>query len=41
MDHVAASTRPNEPEYVTIYFRKGVPQRINGEAKGPVGLLKH
>ncbi len=30
---------PNEPEYVTLYFRKGVPQRVNGEAKGPVGIL--
>jgi len=30
---------PDEPEYVEIYFRHGVPERINGVARGPVGLL--
>ena len=31
---------PDEPEYVELYFRNGVPERINGVAKGPVGLLQ-
>ncbi|MEZ4837288.1 MAG: argininosuccinate synthase, partial [Caldilineaceae bacterium] len=31
---------PDEPEYVEIYFRNGVPERINGEARGPVGLVQ-
>ncbi|MBI1293473.1 argininosuccinate synthase [bacterium] len=31
---------PDEPEYVEIYFRRGVPERINGEARGPVGLVQ-
>ena len=31
---------PDEPEYVEIYFRKGIPERINGEARGPVGILQ-
>lgn len=31
---------PNEPEYVEIYFRKGIPERINGVAHGPVGILQ-
>ncbi len=30
---------PDEPEYVEIYFRKGVPERVNGEALGPVGIV--
>ncbi len=30
---------PNEPEYVEIYFRRGIPERINGVAIGPVALL--
>lgn len=31
---------PDEPEYVELYFRRGVPERINGVARGPVGLLE-
>lgn len=31
---------PDEPEYVELYFRKGVPERINGVARGPVGLVQ-
>jgi argininosuccinate synthase len=31
---------PDEPEYVEIYFRKGVPERLNGVARGPVGLVQ-
>ena len=31
---------PDEAEYVEIYFRHGMPERINGEARGPVGLVQ-
>lgn len=31
---------PDEPEYVELYFRRGIPERINGTARGPVGLLE-
>ncbi len=31
---------PDEPEYVELYFRRGIPERINGVARGPVGLLE-
>lgn len=31
---------PDEPEYVEIYFRKGVPERVNGVAHGPVGIVQ-
>ena len=31
---------PDEPEYVEIYFRNGMPERVNGVARGPVGLMK-
>ncbi len=31
---------PEEPEYVELYFRKGVPERVNGVAHGPVGILQ-
>ena len=31
---------PDKPEYVEIYFRQGVPERVNGVAKGPVGLVQ-
>ena len=31
---------PDDPEYVEIYFRKGVPERVNGEALGPVGIVE-
>src|SRR5512136_413146 len=30
---------PNEPEYVEIDFHEGIPKKINGVAKGPIGLL--
>ena len=31
---------PDEPEYVEIYFRKGIPERVNGVAHGPVGIVQ-
>ncbi len=30
---------PDEPEYVEVYFRHGIPERINGTARGPVGIM--
>ncbi len=30
---------PDEPEYVEIYFRRGIPERLNGVAHGPVDLM--
>lgn len=30
---------PDEPEYVEIYFRKGIPERVNNVALGPVGIV--
>lgn len=36
----APEDAPDEPEYVEIYFRRGIPERINGVARGPVGLLE-
>jgi argininosuccinate synthase len=30
---------PDEPEYVEIYYRQGIPERINGTARGPVGIM--
>lgn len=30
---------PNTPEYVELYFRRGIPERINGEVHGPVELM--
>ncbi len=37
---VSPENAPNEPEYVEIYFRKGTPERVNGVAHGPVGLME-
>ena len=31
---------PDTPEYVEIYFRRGVPERVNGVAHGPVGIVQ-
>lgn len=31
---------PDEPEMVEIYFRRGIPERINGTARGPVSLVQ-
>ena len=31
---------PNEPEYVEIYFRRGIPERLNGVAMGPVAIMR-
>lgn len=31
---------PDEPESVELHFRNGVPERVNGVARGPVGLLE-
>ncbi len=36
----APEQAPDEPEYVELYFRRGVPERINGVARGPVGILQ-
>ncbi|MBE7554774.1 MAG: argininosuccinate synthase [Anaerolineales bacterium] len=30
---------PDQPEYVEIDFQEGIPKRLNGEAKGPIGLV--
>lgn len=37
---VAPENAPDEPEYVEIYFRKGIPERVNGVAYGPVGMME-
>ena len=37
---VSPEAAPDEPEYVELYFRNGIPERINGVAKGPVGLVE-
>ncbi|MCB9140181.1 MAG: argininosuccinate synthase [Caldilineaceae bacterium] len=31
---------PDEAEYVEIFFRNGTPERINGQAHGPVDLVR-
>lgn len=31
---------PDEPGYVEIYFRRGIPERLNGVAMGPVELMQ-
>lgn len=36
---ISPEAAPDEPEYVEIYFRKGIPERINGAATGPVALV--
>ena len=36
---VAPEAAPDEPEYVEIDFKQGVPVRVNGVARGPVGIL--
>ena len=36
----APEQAPDEPELVELYFRNGVPERVNGVARGPVGLLE-
>ena len=37
---IAPEEAPDEPEYVEIYFRKGMPERVNGVAYGPVGIME-
>ncbi|MFH1878437.1 MAG: argininosuccinate synthase [Candidatus Omnitrophota bacterium] len=37
---VPASEAPSKPEYVTITFKKGVPEAINGKKYAPVELVK-
>ena len=37
---VSPEAAPSQPEYVELYFRNGIPERINGVAKGPVGLVE-
>jgi len=36
----AIADSPSEPEYVEIYFEKGLPQALNGEALSPVALIE-
>jgi len=36
---VAPEAAPNQPEYVDIEFKQGVPKKINGVAYGPVELV--
>ena len=36
----APEAAPDEPEYVELHFRRGVPERVNGVARGPVGLME-
>jgi len=31
---------PDAPEYVELYFRHGIPERVNGVARGPVGIMQ-
>ena len=31
---------PDEPEYVTVDYEKGVPVKVNGQALGPVELIE-
>jgi argininosuccinate synthase len=37
---ISPEDAPDEPEYVEIYFRKGMPERVNGVAYGPVGIME-
>ena len=37
----APEKAPEEPEYLEIYFRKGIPERLNGVAQGLVGIMQH
>jgi argininosuccinate synthase len=36
----APEKAPESPEYVEIYFRRGIPERLNGTAAGPVGIMQ-
>jgi argininosuccinate synthase len=38
---VAPEAAPDEPEYLTIGFRQGMPVEVNGTEMGPVELLTH
>jgi len=38
---VAPEAAPDEPRYVEIDFKEGVPKRIDGAAYGPVELMTH
>jgi argininosuccinate synthase len=37
---VSPENAPDQPEYVEIDFVEGLPKRLNGQAMGPIGLLK-
>lgn len=37
---VSPENAPDEPEYVEIDFKSGIPVRINGVARGPVGIVE-
>lgn len=37
---VSPEDAPNTPEYVEIEFQQGIPKKVNGEAMGPIELLK-
>ena len=36
----APDNAPDEPEYLEIDFRAGIPVRVNGVARGPVGVVE-
>ncbi|MEM7128771.1 MAG: argininosuccinate synthase [Chloroflexota bacterium] len=38
---VSPEDAPEEPEYLELYFRKGLPERVNGTAMGPVELMQY
>ncbi len=37
---IAPELAPDEPEYVELTFRKGLPTHVNGQALGPVEILQ-
>ncbi len=37
---ISPEAAPDEPEYVEIYFRKGIPERVNGTGYGPTGIME-
>jgi len=36
----APEDAPDEPEYIELYFRKGIPERVNGVGYGPTGIME-
>ncbi len=37
---IAPEDAPDEPEYVELYFRQGIPERVNGVGYGPTGIME-